>query len=377
MKRAVFIIVIVISFFSCIRNHGKIERRIENGIEVIINHIKPYKIKGEPSNFEIEQELVIDQERSDLVKSGMRSMGEFEVDSAGNIYIIGYKNIDNFIFKIDKNGKLVTSFGRKGQGPGELNLPRRPTIIGGKIAVTDYPKKLVFFDRDGKFLKEISFKFSISEIEPLENGNYLIHLWKAENQTPEYAKESLSLFNSEFKEIKEMDTYKLFYQDKRLTPFFMWGVTKDSIYVANEERGYEIWVFDHEGNLKRKIKKEYIPVPASDEIKQLIVGPNYKEILKIKNSYIPRLMPPLNFFFTDNEGHLFVMTYEKGKNPGEYIYDIFNPDGVFIGRKSLCIPWAGNYFGPKKEIAKYGNLFCYREKSSGFNELVAYKMRWE
>ena len=70
------------------------------------------------------------------------------------------------------------------------------------------------------------------------------------------------------------------------------------------------------------------------------------------------------------------MTYEKGENPGEYMYDIFNPEGVFIGRKSLNLRWADLYFGVKYQTIKNDKLYCYREDENGFMEMVVYKMRW-
>lgn len=73
------------------------------------------------------------------------------------------------------------------------------------------------------------------------------------------------------------------------------------------------------------------------------------------------------------------MTYEKGKDSKEYIYDIFNPDGIFIGRTSL-----GNYGRlieqaeiPLLTLTKKNRLYCLREKESGYKELAVYKMEWE
>jgi len=63
--------------------------------------------------------------------------------------------------------------------------------------------------------------------------------------------------------------------------------------------------------------------------------------------------------------------------PEEYIYDIFNPDGIFIGRKSLQMLWAGLYLGPMYSLVKNNKLYCYRMKESGYKELVVYRMKWD
>jgi hypothetical protein len=85
-------------------------------------------------------------------------------------------------------------------------------------------------------------------------------------------------------------------------------------------------------------------------------------------------MPPLLSFFSDDEGRLFVMTYEEGENPGEYIYDIFNPDGVCVGIKSLKVfhDESGLY-----ATMKNGRFYCINEKENGYKELKAYSVRWE
>jgi hypothetical protein len=85
-------------------------------------------------------------------------------------------------------------------------------------------------------------------------------------------------------------------------------------------------------------------------------------------------MPPFLAFFSDDEGRLFVMTYEKGENPGEYICDIFNPDGVCVGRKSLKV-----FHGESGLHAtmKNGRFYCLHEKSNGYKELIVYRVEWK
>jgi hypothetical protein len=68
------------------------------------------------------------------------------------------------------------------------------------------------------------------------------------------------------------------------------------------------------------------------------------------------------------------MTYEEGFNTGEYMYDIFNSDGAFIGRTSLGN--VGRSF-PFMVKAQNGRLYCIKEKENGYKELVIYKMIWE
>ncbi len=90
-------------------------------------------------------------------------------------------------------------------------------------------------------------------------------------------------------------------------------------------------------------------------------------------------MPPFHYFFLDDEGRLYVKTYEEGAGKNEFMHDIFNPDGLFIMRKSM--PGYGPWIYPgdslNKAKAKNNRFYCIGEKESGFKELVVYKMTWE
>jgi len=92
---------------------------------------------------------------------------------------------------------------------------------------------------------------------------------------------------------------------------------------------------------------------------------------------IPTHLPPFYSFFTDDAGRLFVRTWEKGENPGEYIHDIFNTNGIYIGSKSMIA-----FTKTRDQVNSYvkiknDRLFGVRIKESGYKELVVYKMIWE
>jgi hypothetical protein len=116
---------------------------------------------------------------------------------------------------------------------------------------------------------------------------------------------------------------------------------------------------------------------VTGEIRDAILGPEQRRAGISQTKYFPDPLPPLNQFFSDDEGRIFVMTYEPGPNPGEYIWDIFNPEGVFVGRKALNLLWAALYLGPRYTFVKNGHLYCHQEKESGFHELAVYRMIWK
>ncbi len=76
------------------------------------------------------------------------------------------------------------------------------------------------------------------------------------------------------------------------------------------------------------------------------------------------------------------MTFEKGQNPKDYNFDIFNQEGLFIGSISLDVFLNDPFFTPGAPldswITKKGDrLYVLRMKSSGYKEFVVYKAAWQ
>ncbi len=379
MRKLIYFGLILSLFFYCGSKQEKIERIMENGVEVIVNHLEPYQVKDGPTTLTLEEECVIDTEREDLTDLGISEIGAFDIDSEGNVYFISSSQI----FKFDKKGNFVKTFGKEGQGPGEF---QRPANLGvnskGEIAVTDIRNyKISFFQRDGTLIKEIKIKLlGIEDGVPLENGNYLFMQRKIE-ASAEKLEAILSLFDSNFKKIKQLDKREFpnpaIGRELEATYHnLVWSLSKDKIFTGTQDRGYDINAYDFEGNLLRKIRKGYKRILTSGEYKKKYMkqfeAPLFDPIRD--RFYFPKSMPPFHYFLTDEEGRIFVMTYEEGENSDEYVFDIFNPEGVFICRKNLKD--FSKEAGLKGKF-KNNRLYCVYEKESGFEKLVAYKVIWK
>jgi DNA-binding beta-propeller fold protein YncE len=87
-------------------------------------------------------------------------------DAEGNVFVSdGYVN--SLVQKFDKDGNLVTVWGKKGSGEGELNLPHGiATDEQGNVYVADRSNNRVqVFDNNGKFLRmwETKNEFRVSK----------------------------------------------------------------------------------------------------------------------------------------------------------------------------------------------------------------------
>jgi sugar lactone lactonase YvrE len=93
-------------------------------------------------------------------------------DSAGNTYISdGY--INSRVAKYDRNGDWVKSWGEKGTGPGQFNLPHPIAIDrNNNIFVGDRTNRRVqVFDTEGKFLRMFTIDVPPAPGTKAVNGN--------------------------------------------------------------------------------------------------------------------------------------------------------------------------------------------------------------
>jgi hypothetical protein len=385
MKKIIYLTLSLTILLCCVHKGEKVERIIEDGVEVIVNHLKPYKIKGEANTLNLEEEFTIDTEKDEILKVGVTDIRDFDIDSEGNVYFFQEReNDENLVYKFDKKGNFVTTFGKRGQGPGEIQFPRYMNITNkDEIPIQDHNSPRFFiFDGNGTLFKEIRLGSERNFVfYPLENYNYLKYGLYFDPAT-RHIIDILQLYNSKFEKLKELDRcdYGPIFPvvpKKEGTPrVFICKVSNGKIYIGHENRGYEILIYDLEGNLIKKVRKEYTPANVPDEFKEnwfINIG-RWKDRL-----VFPDKMPPFHYFFLDDEGRLYVKTYEKGDKLNEYLHDIFNSDGIFITRKSLA--GYGRWIYPGNTLdrtkAKNNRIYCIREKENGYKELVVYKMRWE
>ena len=394
MKKYILIIFFLSLFLYCGTEQQQVKKHMENGLEVVINHQEPYRMKGEPTTITIEEEFTIDTEKDDIAELGLTDIWGFSVDSQDDIYFYLSPLVQgDLVFKFDKEGHFVRSFAKKGQGPGEIENPAYLRIDSNEqlVIIDTAGHKLSIFDTEGNLIKEFPVDMNIARpgtaIIPLENGNYLVRRVLLEDRR--HSDIIVSLFDPEFDELKELHRHRV--ESPEFTGKFelpiptpLFEASKEHIFVGNGQLGYEILVFDLDGNVVRNIRKEYKPVEVSKDYKNEIRAYlENSEFSFLKNKvFFPKYLQPFQFLFTDDEGRLFVMTHEKGGNPEENVFDIFNSEGVFVLRKNLEVFLSGNLFEPGNPIdswavMKHDRFYCLREKESGFKELVVFRTKWE
>lgn len=373
-KRLIYLPILLL-LASCGSPKSPVERTTENGVEVVHNHLAPYpndKIRA----MALERLFSIDTESPEIRDLGLPDIFGFDVGSQGRIFLLRTeKGEGDFLFLFDDQGRFIKSFGRKGQGPGELELPRF-------LALDDRDDVLVYdigsfsrFDKDGNFL---SAKALARPGQVLRGpaGDLLLKSTSMDSEGEKVLYSSTIIrLDFESRERGVLDTYKALIKPDEINPIepsFWAAASRDRTFVVNESRGYEIRAFNQDGALVRIIRKEYQPVPVSEAFREKILkqfGPRFAGRLSF-----PKNHAPFQSLTADENGRLLVATYEPGDKPGEYLYDVFDEDGVFTARKSLnAVIWEGSLWARMKG----DKFYCLQEKESGFKEIVAYRLKWD
>lgn len=391
MRKFILLVLFLALSLSCGPNRTEVERIIEDGVEVVINHLEPYRIEGVPGELYLEEVLKIDIEREEISALGLVDIQTFDVDTEGNIFIFQYpKEGAHLVFKFNKAGDFLMSFGVMGQGPGEIqtDLPGYMRITSrDEIPIADRTAKTIsFFSSHGAFLREIPFDRYFSPrggFVQLENGNYLIH-WIPVGPLGEIKSVVISMFDPALHKIKDLVEYEIPGASEGKINIFLAmpvvGISRSQIFIGYEKVTKDISVYDLNGELKRIIRKEHKPIPVPDVLKQELRErwggrhPSWDRL------HIPTHMPLFQYMFTDDEGRLYVVTSEMDKESGTNICDIYTTEGIFIERKSMGYYDLAEFillFQQLDIIAKGGHFYCIREKESGYKELMVYRMKWE
>ncbi len=348
----------------------EIKIKVENGVQVVYNPKNPAPPPGSPKSLILTEDLCIgEEETEDFIFSEIRTI---EVDDEGNIYVVDAKEVCVKVF--DRSGKHIRTFGKKGQGPGEMQRPVRMHLFAGKeIMIYDVGNnRLSFYSLDGEFLREISTgKYRFARAIPDSKGNIIGQVTVFGDKILNEIKK----FDPELNPILEIETI----EEARIPRVFNMVSPVINVRLMNNDHiawgtssKYEIFIVNPEGKTIRKIVKDYTPVKITeadkeemkkDEFGEIGVPPGYR--LEFSKNY-----HPFYYFICDDEARIYVQTYEKDKK-GNVYFDVFDAEGRYIVRFSL----------PEDEfpyIVKKNKMYTYiRESEEGFPIVKRYDMKWK
>jgi hypothetical protein len=369
-------------FFSSVQaspDEDKIVIKTENGIPVVYNPKNPAPPDGSPRSLTLQHELIIGEDDTDP-NSMFSELRSILVDDQENIYALDMKEIKIKVY--DKTGKFLRSFGKKGKGPGEIEVPIRMEMNrAGNIVIDDMGNnKLLFYGLDGSCVKElptgkywalVRFKFD-------SKGNIY-----ADTRTFEETKRTSELkkFDPDFKPLATFTSFEEKRPDPRnisaFGPVFSLQMRRDDllIWTVAQTDAYEFTIANTEGKTVKKIIREHDPVKITGVLKDKLIEESWGE-KGIPPEYkfeIPSHFPAIYYFTIDDEDRLYVCTYAYEEKDGDYLryYDVIDAEGRYIAK--FCLPRREMVFQVKKN-----KLYCMvQESEEGIPLVKRYNMVWK
>ena len=137
---------------------------------------------------------------------------------------------------------------------------------------------------------------------------------------------------------------------------------------------YELNIVNPDGRLIKKIFKEDVPTPVSEDYKEKYFGVLPPGISRESQNF-RKYFPAFDFIFCDEKGRLFVKTFNKLEGSEAYVIDVFDEEGKFIAQTALEIADEISLFQDKC-IIRNGKLYTKSYTKNGFPVIKRFNIIW-
>lgn len=364
MLSLVSFVLFILSGLACQKENEQWAGTIlkENGLTVVKNPIEPYFSK---EILKLEEDLTIGTKEGEPEYLFQR-IRTLEVNDNDNIFVLDTQASQVKVY--DGQGKFLRSFGRPGQGPGELQFPMTILLNPKGEVIVGQLNKISYFTSEGEFIKSIpqNFQGFVEDVD--DEGNLLATVIDIEKQVYEIRK-----FDPGLNYLFTVGQSPLPSAERRRTgetraffPLIRFAIiNSNQIVCGYPGEGYFLKIYDFTGKLIKRIEKEYLPIEVTEEMKKEIKL-EYPENMR-DSLVFPEELPPYIRFSTDDQGRIYVSTYETDVERKGFYHDVFDAEGRFITRFSLK---------SRPLVIKKNFLYTIEEDEEGYQFVKRYRMGW-
>lgn len=264
----------------------------------------------------------------------------------GTLYVHDEMNRVNYIF--DQDGRFVRSFGKRGQGPGEIQEQKGFYLVGKTLILVD-TAKLHYFTEDGEYLKsEDNYYYRRRPVAFINERQFIacpLGIFEALD-----GKGKVSLVDLDSGKDMVINEFTIFQGGvaregglvgsliiEGLTPLMVVGFGDNKVYYGMSD-AYTIHIADLNGkqagdfSLQRAKRK----VPAEEKALRFEEFPRMRADAR---KQIMETTPDETTFFNRIESHNgLVYVFEPVVNRGNsQPIDIFSPEGKYLYRSTIAV----------------------------------------
>jgi len=362
-------------FVSCQQPQNEWKGTIEvvDGVVTVKNPEEPI-YRGDVLNLEEDLSIGAFKGKDEYTFS---QINDLDVDDNGNIY--GIDNSSAHIRVFDSNGQFLRTVGRKGQGPGEMQMPLFVQITSqDEIAVYDYlTQRLVLFSLEGKYLRQVSaarMRYPVLPLRLDSCGNIVgIQIMAP----PPVGGKDIGKYDPNFEPLFMIAQEKQNKNHKRgefdiAMPTLHCAVSPNGNIAWGNSSVYEMHILNPEGKRIKKIQKVHSPRAMTVKEKERFEK-EYSEVLASGGSLnFPDHFPAFMNIFVDDQEWLWVKTYERVEGEEDsYYFDIFDAEGKYLAK----VPIRVNL--DQSAVWKEKVLYTIETGKEGFQRIKRFRVRWK
>ncbi len=262
-------------------------------------------------------------------------------------YLYVSQKTDIMVYSL-KDFKLVTKFGKHGEGPGEMlpfaNMGVIFYLQEDGTMVVNSQTKIMIYTKKGKYIREIPRKDALSQIplyQPIGDN------WVGTGIAMKEGKMhyTFNIFDGQMKKTKELA--RKFYMDigarnlplPQEPPIIL--VYKDKFFMPGPAaKGLNLQARNWEGKVLNSITYETKPIKLTEQFKKDNMAFMKKVVPEAQFAFIKQMTKfkehfPTYMTFIPREDKLYVMTYEN--KDGKYKLLIFSQKGKLL--KQTMVPF--------------------------------------
>ena len=305
-------------------------------------------VEERTERIELVEDLVIGQ-RGDDPNYIFYAPVYMAVDKFGSMYVVD--QLDAKVQVFDEHGEYIRTLGKKGQGPGEFNIPIAVAVAGDYIIVHDPTTlRLSVWNSDGRHLKDRIMTMTRTIDRPMfgtEDGAFIAHYSQRVTEPSSSSLQIVARFSIDGAEVLRLGELK---EPPKLTihtgPVSYTSSSNDMAGVpgyaatpagltyltAGDE--YQVLALDAQGLARWALRVAWERVPISEEDKENRIRRLRKVPTQIDTSRTewPEAFGAISRLCLDGHGKLYVFPQVSSvQRPGEYVpVDVFSPDGEHL-----------------------------------------------
>lgn len=276
------------------------------------------------------------------------------VDDEGSIFVLDYK-VHQFK-KFDREGRHLRTFGRPGEGPGELGSTGTFFTLDpqGHVIVADHMNnRFTEFDNGGEYVGDRkAFGSFVTRIEIGPDGDYYLETYDADMQDYNYSRQRVSKYTRDLELIAVIDSMRV--QSQKTVPFeggaravglpytdgFEWKLAPHGDLVIARRGEYRVRVLSPDLEPVRELTRDVARVEVTSRDKDEYVKDMDESFRDIAREVPwPSHKPYLSAILVDHEGYILVCRYDQDDSHTRY--DVFSPAGEYVGE--VILPEVGKF----------------------------------